>query len=300
MGRFKESKPRAAAIGTFDGVHKGHCCVLGLLKEHAQKKGLEPLAITFRNHPLEFISPDKAPLQLTHVSKKEKLIIENGVVPLVLDFDEEVRSSSAARWMEKLHHELGVRVLVVGYDNTFGCDGVNMSLEDYRVLGREIGIDVVMAGEVKGVSSSAIRHCIVSGEVTKAAEMLGRPYSISGNVVSGNRIGRSIGFPTANLEPPKRMAIPANGVYAVTVEIPGDGKVYPAMVNIGTRPTLKKGEDKVIECHVINWDGDLYGKNITVNFIERIRDEKKFDSLEELKRQLSSDMETVSEILKTK
>lgn len=284
-----DRRGRIAAVGTFDGVHLGHRSVLGMLTAKAHENNLEPIAVTFRRHPLELISPQRAPLSLTPLWKKLKLLEEAGVKPLVLDFDEQLRATTAEAWMKRLHDEFGVNALVVGFDNTFGSDGVNLSIDDYRRIGKEIGIEVFTGEEIPGVSSSAIRKAVKEGEVEKARDMLGRPYSITAKVVEGNKLGHTLGFPTANLDIPEGIAVPRSGVYAAIVKTLSDGRKYPAMVNIGVRPTVMRGSRPVIESHIFDWDGDLYGKDITVRFIKRLRDEEKFDSIDALKRQLSAD-----------
>lgn len=288
---------RIAAIGTFDGVHRGHRSVLKILTDYAAHRGLEPVVITFSRHPLAHIDPSREPSELTPLWKKRNLLKETGVKPLVLEFDEPLRATTAREWMKKLRDEFDVEALVVGYDNTFGCDGLNLSLEDYCRLGEETGILVIPAEEIKGVSSSAIRKAVKSGEIEKAAEMLGRPYSITSRVVGGNRLGRTMGFPTANLELTGKEAIPRPGVYAGIVKTLDDGRKYPAMINVGTRPTLMRGDDLVIEAHLIDWKGDLYGKEITVRFLKKLRDEKKFDSIDTLRQQLEKDRDMVKEII---
>ena len=281
-------KRRGAAIGTFDGVHRGHKSVLKTLTDLCSLKGLEPVAITFDRHPLAHIDPSRMPPSLTLLPKKKELLNRNGVMPVVYQFNEDLRCLTAEQWMLKIRDELGVDLLVIGYDNTFGCDGINLSLNDYRNLGKKLGIEVVEAPELKGISSSAIRKAIRAGHVDKAAEMADRLPSVSGIVVPGNKLGRSLGFPTANLQAEEGIAIPGNGVYAAQAVLPA-GERFPAMVNIGTRPTVRRGMDTVIEAHIIGWQGDLYGKKIKLRFIARLRDEIKFDSIEDLKRQLEED-----------
>lgn len=283
---------RGAAIGTFDGVHRGHRTVLDLLTEQCKERNYEPIVITFDRHPLALISPDKEPVSLTTPAQRGKLLRESGVVPLVLEFNETLRNTTAKDWIRHIHEEFGVRMLVIGYDNTFGCDGVNLSVADFRKIANEVGIDIVVAQELKEISSSAIRKAVLKGDVESAKIMLGRSYSITGRIVDGNKLGRLIGFPTANVEPDKRVAIPGEGVYAAEAVLPDGGKNI-AMVNIGKRPTVKRGNDRVIEAHLIDWEGDLYGKEITLRFLKRIRDEKEFISIDELRKQLMTDKETV-------
>ncbi|MCH5240084.1 MAG: riboflavin biosynthesis protein RibF [Muribaculaceae bacterium] len=297
----KDQIPRGAsiaAIGTFDGVHRGHHAVLDLLSSLSKEKGLTPLAFTFRNHPLQLIDARRVPASLTPLWKKKKLIEERGVKPVVLDFDDELRSTTAKEWMIRMRDSYGVVALIVGYDNTFGSDGVNHSLEDFIAIGEKLGIEVFPVEVVTGVSSSAIRKAVKGGDMEKAGMMLGRPYSITAKVVKGNSLGHTIGFPTANIETPDGQAEPLPGVYAAIVKTLHDGKKHPAMVNVGTRPTVMRGDNLVIEAHIINWQGDLYGKDITVRFIKRLRDEKKFDSIEALKAQLTEDREFAMDALK--
>lgn len=291
-------KERIAAIGTFDGVHRGHRSVLKVLIDYARLHNMEPVALSFRAHPLALIDPSRCPKDLTPLWKKKNLLKEAGATPMIIDFDEDVRATTAAQWMKRLHDEFGVKALVIGYDNTFGCDGVTLSLEDYKKIGAKENIEVLTAEEIPGVSSSKIRKTVLAGDVEKAGEMLGRPYSITSKVVEGNRLGRSLGFPTANISVPENQAIPKPGVYAAIVKTLNDGVKHPAMVNVGTRPTLMRGDDLVVEAHLIDWEGDLYGKEITVRFIKRLRDEKKFDSIEDLKVQLAEDRRACMDVLK--
>ena len=284
---------RVAAIGTFDGVHRGHRSVLGALVKYANEHGLQPVAITFDRHPLALINPERTPFELTPQWKKKKLLSEAGAMPMIIEFDEPLRSTTARQWMKRLHDKLGVVALVVGYDNTFGSDGINLSLDDYKKLGEEEGVVVLTAEEIKGVSSSAIRKAVASGDMPKAREMLGRPYSITATVVTGNSLGHTIGFPTAHIDIPNGVAMPKPGVYSAVVKILETGEKFPAMVNIGRRPTVKRGDGMVIEAHIINWSGDLYGKDITVRFLKRLRDEQQFESINALKRQLAQDKEEV-------
>lgn len=278
----------AAAIGTFDGVHLGHVAVLSVLKEESEQRGLKPTAISFDRHPLALIDPDRAPLAITTTEKKENLIAKTGVTPVTVAFDEKLRNMHASEWMQKMHDDMGVRLLVVGYDNTFGCDGVALSISDYRELGQSIGIEVIEAPYISGISSSAIRKAISAGKIEDANRMLGRRFLLPGYVVDGNKLGRTIGFPTANLSPLPGIVVPAPGVYASQVITP-DGTKTNAVVNIGTRPTVRRGNDMTIEAHLIGWHGDLYGLPISIVFHQRLRDEVRFNSIQALKDQIEKD-----------
>lgn len=279
---------RAAAVGTFDGVHRGHMAVLVEVRDQAAQHGLEPVALTFDRHPLSVIAPERTPPALATPGAKSDLLRRAGVTPVVVPFDESLRALTAAEWMRKMHDDYGVTHLVVGYDNTFGSDGVSLSLADYRRLGAEAGITVVGAPYIEGVSSSAIRKALAAGDVEVAAAMLGRPYTLGGHVVTGNRLGRTIGFPTANLKPLPGLAVPADGVYSATALLP-DGTRRKAVVNIGVRPTVRRGEDRTVEAHILDWEGDIYGMQMSLAFAHRLRDEKKFNSIEALRRQIAED-----------
>lgn len=284
-------KPTVAAIGTFDGVHRGHLAVIEKLKEVAREKGLEPIVITFNSHPLSLIAPQRAPLAITSTEKKSEFLRKAGVRPIVLHFNQEMRDTTARDWMRHLHDQYNVEALVVGYDNTFGSDGVTLSISDYRNIGKQTGIDVIEAPFVADISSSAIRKALLNGDIDSASSMLGRNYTLSGTVVAGNRLGRTIGFPTANLLPHPGLTIPANGVYAAMAQLP-DSSSLPAIVNIGTRPTVRRGDRRTIEAHIIGFDGDLYGHPISLTFFKRLRDEMKFNSIEALRNQIEKDRES--------
>ncbi|MDE5674153.1 MAG: riboflavin biosynthesis protein RibF [Muribaculaceae bacterium] len=287
---------RAAVIGTFDGVHLGHAAVLSALLNEAEARNLEPTAITFDRHPLSLIDPAREPEAITTTHRKEELIRKTGANPLVLPFDDKLRATTAAEWMKILKDSYDVELLVVGYDTTFGCDGLSYSISGYKKLGEENGIEVIEAPFVAGISSSAIRKAIREGDVCHASEMLGRHFSLSGITVGGNRLGRTIGFPTANIVPAPGIIIPANGVYAAKATLP-DGSHVGAMVNIGTRPTIMRGNDRTVEAHLIGWEGDLYGKGLTIAFVSRLRDEARFNSIDALRRQLEKDRRETGQIL---
>ncbi len=288
---------KAVTIGTFDGVHRGHRLVLDTLKEEAARRGLQPVAISFDRHPLELVAPERAPGNLMSTSRKAELIREEGVEPLILPFTEQLRNMRAYDWLDHIHRKYGVRLLVAGYDNTFGSDGIDMSIADYKAMGDAIGIEVIAAPEVEGVSSSAVRKAVKAGDIAKAISLLGHRPELEGRVAPGFHVGHDIGFPTANLQVSSRAVVPAPGVYAAKAFIEGYNAGYPAMVNIGFRPTFegtaKESKHQTVEAHIIGMDDELYGKNVRLEFGERLRDEKKFGSVEELKEQLLRDREGV-------
>lgn len=292
-------KKRGAAIGTFDGFHRGHQSVVDTLIHQCEEKGLEPVVVTFDRHPLALIDPEREPDKLSSDHHRTRRIEKQGVRPLVMEFNRELQQTSAEEWLKRLHDEFGVKLLVIGYDNTFGNDGVALSIADYKRMGEMTGVEVIEARELEGISSSAIRKAVKNGEMEEAAEMLGRPYSLEGIVERGNGIGRKLGYPTANLNVGERIAVPASGVYAGRLELP-DHTSFPAMINIGTRPTIGAGDQRVIEIHAVGWSGDLYEKELTVEFLKRLREEKKFDSIEDLQCQLDIDREEVMKICNKK
>lgn len=286
---------KAVTIGTFDGVHRGHRLVLDTLKREAASRGLQPVAITFDRHPLELVAPERAPGNLITTTRKAELIRLEGVEPLILPFTEQLREMRAYEWLDYIHRKYEVALLVAGYDNTFGSDGIDMSIADYKAMGEAIGIKVISAPEEEGVSSSAVRKAVKRGDIVKAKSLLGRLPEIEGRVMPGYHVGHEIGFPTANLQVSQRLLIPATGVYAATAYIEDTTAGIPAMVNIGLRPTFegtgKESKHLTVEAHLIGVDDDLYGKNIRLEFADRIRDEKKFSSVEDLKIQLGKDRE---------
>ena len=277
----------------FDGVHAGHKFLLNFLRTEALRRGLVPAVVTFVRHPFELVAPERAPLMLMDVADKVSALRREGIEDIILlNFDEPLRSMSAAEFMAMLHHHYSVDCLVVGYDHRFGRDR-RESFDDYARIGREIGLDVLKAPEKAGASSSIIRSLLNDGDVGAAAAILGSPYTLSGVVVAGKQLGRTIGFPTANLSlSDNRRLIPARGVYAAEVRIEGKNASMRAMLNIGSRPTVDvSGASLSVEVHVIGYEGNLYGRRMEVAFIRRLRDEKKFPSLEALRRQLEADRE---------
>ena len=286
---------KAVTIGTFDGVHRGHRLVLDTLKREAAARGLQPVAITFDRHPLELVAPNRAPGNLMSTERKAEMIRREGVEPLVLPFTEQLRSMRAYEWLDYIHRKYNVELLVAGYDNTFGSDGIDMSIADYKAMGEAIGIEVIAAPEEEGVSSSAVRKAVKGGDIEKAIGLLGHLPEIEGKVLPGFHVGSKIGFPTANLQVAQRMALPATGVYAAVAYIDNSRIGLPAMVNIGYRPTFEGTEKEsghlTVEAHIIGENEELYNKSLRLEFVGRLRDERKFSSVDELIEQLERDRE---------
>lgn len=278
-----------ATIGFFDGVHRGHQCLIRQVLDEARLRGAPSLLITFDRHPRAVFAPGGVPPLLTTSEEKMELLRATGVDDIhVLPFDRAMATLTAREFMEQvLRDTLGVSTLVIGYDHHFGRPQ-GESFEDYQDYGRELGFDVVLAHELEGehVSSSAIRRALEDGDVRQAAHLLGRPYRWMGHVVHGHAVGRRLGFPTANLVASEsEKMLPARGAYAVLV----DGR--PAMLNIGRRPTLDNGNDTTIEAHLLDFEGDLYGKTLTLSFIARLREERRFTDEVALAAQLKQDRE---------
>ncbi|MDE6740885.1 MAG: riboflavin biosynthesis protein RibF [Muribaculaceae bacterium] len=286
---------KAVTIGTFDGVHRGHRLVLDTLKREASKRDLQPVAISFDRHPLELVAPERAPGNLTTTERKAELIRAEGVEPLILPFTEQLRGMRAYEWLDYIYRKYDVRLLVAGYDNTFGSDGIDMSIADYKAMGDTIGIEVISAPEEAGVSSSAVRKAVKNGDIAKALSLLGHRPELEGRVAPGFHVGHEIGFPTANLQVSPRLVVPANGVYASLAFVNGIREDMPAMVNIGYRPTFegtsKESNQLTVEAHIIGVDDEIYGQRVRLEFLGRLRDERRFETVDELKTQLALDRE---------
>lgn len=294
---------QVATIGFFDGVHRGHCSLLSQVVRQAAQRNSQSTVVTFDIHPRQLVNPDFQPLLLTTLDEKLQLLSRQGIDRVaVLHFDEQMASLSARDFMSVvLSRQLNVDTLVLGYDSRFG-HGRTAGFADYEAYGRSMGIDVLRATPLLSddgtpVSSSLVRNLLLSGNIAQANDALGRRYSLTGNVVEGFHEGRRLGFPTANLALADRQRlVPGRGVYAVWAELTGYSEPMPAMMNIGTRPTYN-GSSQTLEVHIIGYEGDLYGQDVTVTFAERIRSEQPFDSPSALASQLQVDRKACIRIL---
>ena len=288
----------AVTIGFFDGVHRGHRYLLQQLEELAAVKDLTPIAVTFDCHPRTVVQKDFVPSLLT--TQDEKLALLSDVFKgevVVQPFTKEFSTLTAKEFMQSvLRDKLNAKLLLMGYNHHFGHGGGTQ--EQYSAWGQETGIEVFVAEALYGerVSSSRIRNLISRGEIEKANTLLGYPYFLTGKVTEGKQIGRKIGFPTANLAVSKEKLLPANGVYAVLVTTP-DGKKRNGMLCIGHRPTIETNGKISIEVHIFNFNGNLYKTSISIDFIAKLRDEQHFNSLDELKKQLTHDAASVRELI---
>lgn len=287
--------------GTFDGVHLGHQKIIHRIREIARTIEGETVLITFWPHPRLVLYPNEHNLRLLSTfEEKANLLRQFGIDHLVtIPFTQEFSQLSSEEFIQQvLIEKIRTNVLVIGYDHRFGKNREG-SFEYLRENSKYLGFDLeeISRQDVDeiGVSSTKIRKALESGDIKTATSYLGRPYELNGIVVKGQQIGRSIGFPTANIHIPNSYKlIPRDGVYAVEARV--DGLPFKAMLNIGNRPTVD-GTSQTVEAHLFDFQGDLYNKQITIFFREFIREERKFDSLEELKTQLSIDQKVAKSIL---
>ena len=290
--------PCAAAVGSFDGVHRGHRAMLEELRARACEKGLPTMVVTFVTHPRVFFAGDGMPFLLSSNEEKVALLEAAGVdFCVMLDFDARMASMTAERFMEEVLVEaLGVEMLCVGYDHRFGRPQEGVGFEQYVEYGKALGIDVFKAlpfvADGVAVSSSKVRRALEEGDISLANAMLGRNYSFSGSVVHGAAVGRGLGFPTANIQLHDGMKmLPADGVYDVRV-LCRDG-VRKGVMNIGVKPTVGNGLGRTAEVHVLGFSGDMYGWDVVVEPLRRLRGEMKFENMELLRRQIAADVERV-------
>ena len=288
--------PCVATIGCFDGVHRGHRFLVRQVSKAGQERNLHTALITFPVHPRQVMQSDYQPELLSCLPQKEALIQTLDIdYCILLPFTRELSYLSAYEFMKLLYERFSVRVLVIGYDHRFGHNR-SETFKDYCRYGVELGIEVIQARALVedgvSISSSVIRNLLKHGEIAEANHYLSYRYYLDGTVIDGYKMGRKLGFPTANLLPScSNKLIPAEGVYAVYAYI-GD-QCYPGMLNIGHRPTLDNGENRSIEVHIIGFSGDIYHKQIRVEFMQRIRGEQKFENIDALISQLNQDKETV-------
>ena len=305
---YKEKgfKNPVVTMGVFDGVHRGHRTLLHRVAEEAARRGSDAVAVTFDPHPRIVLTGDPSNLRfLTDIGERIDLLRTTGIDHLVIiPFTHELSRMTACEFVEEvLFRHLGVSHLVTGFNHHFGNrhQGNSSTVSECSArLGFTVSREEPFMIDGEAVSSTGIRRVLERGEVKNAATMLGYEYSVRGRVVSGKRIGRNIGFPTANISPQFRYKlIPASGVYAVEVMVEDGPQWHIAMLNIGQRPTMKESDGQsTIEAHIIDFGSDLYGKNVTVRFRERLRDEMKFENVDALVAQLQRDREITIALLK--
>ena len=290
-----------ATIGMFDGVHRGHATLVDFLNSQAAAIGKQSLVITFLRHPRQVLHPEESfRLIMTLDDRLTQIEALHPDLLLPLDFTPELAALDSAQFIELLRDRYGVDVLVTGYNHRFGHN-MRETFEDYYRHGERLGVKVVKAPEYLGkyapVSSTIIRGLIAAGKVDDALRCMGRPYSFSGKVIHGFHNGRGLGFPTANVgEIDPNLRLPHNGAYAVLAHVAGH--TLQGMTNIGVRPTLDNGSQLSIEVNLFDFDDDIYGEEITLEFISFLRLEFKMCSVEELKHQLTRDRDNAKRLLK--
>lgn len=294
-------RPSVATIGFFDGVHRGHRYLIEQVREVAAARGIASSVITFPIHPRKVMQNDYHPALLTTCDEKVALLAETGIdYCMMLDFTPELARLSAKQFMEVLKEQYQIQALMVGYDHRFGHNR-SEGFEDYVRYGQELGMEVLLAhaysyNEDSTVSSSAIRQFLQQGKVSEAADYLSYRFFLEGTVVGGYRVGRKIGFPTANLhvnDPDK--IIPADGVYAVYVYL--DGVRYGGMLSIGYRPTIGNGTDRSVEVNIFHFNSDIYNQPMRITFVRYMRPELKFDTIEELIARIHQDEVDIKAVL---
>jgi len=302
LNEFKPLKQAISTVGTFDGVHIGHQKILKRISELARKEGGETVLLTFHPHPRLVLFPDDNDLKLiTTLEERIERLSKTGLDHLIIHpFTTEFSRTTAIEYVRDiLVEQIGVKKLVIGYDHHFGRNREG-SLENLKELAPTFGFNVeeIPAQEIKdvNVSSTKIRNALNEGNVKKANSFLGYHFQLSGTVVKGSEIGSSLGFPTANIkvDNPNKI-VPAPGVYATQALI--NGQECESMTNLGFRPTVHENSQLTVEAHLFNFDKDIYGENITLRFVDRIREEVKFDNRESLKTQIAKDARTVQKVL---
>lgn len=289
---------RVLAIGNFDGVHLGHRALLERLTATARRHGLPPAVMTFEPHPRELFAPEQAPARLTSLREKLALLEACGVEEVfLLHFSRKLAGLTAEEFIDRVLVEgLAVRHLMIGDDFRFG-KGRAGDFGMLQAAGQRHGftVEAMHTIEIDGerVSSSAVREALAAGDLEHAARLLGRPYNIAGRVVHGGKLGRALGFPTANIQL-KRKRVALAGVFAVTVS--GlDKRHLPGAASLGVRPTLGHGLKPQLEVHLFDFDREIYGAHVTVHFLHKLRDEAKYDSLDALKAQIARDVEATQD-----
>jgi len=298
LSRFSPERDTLLTVGVFDGVHLGHKRLISRLLEEAGQRNLLSGVVTFRQHPEELLSPRTQLPFLTDIEERIGLLKNEGVDMIIpLSFTTELAQLSARQFVGLLQKYLRMRGLVIGSDFALG-KGREGDTDTLEKLGQDMNFSVtvvppfVINGEV--VSSTAIRKAMAAGDMKKVNKLTGRPFSLQGKVITGAGRGVGLGFPTANLDISSKQARPPDGVYASWAHI--DGKIYQSMVNIGQCPTFGGGEGTV-EAYLVDYRGDLYGRELKIDIVARLRDEKKFDTVEELKEQVAEDVRQGKKIL---
>lgn len=287
---------KVATIGFFDGVHRGHQHLLRQVLEVAHQRHIASLVVTFFQQPRHVVTHETDRFfLLTTTNEKLHLLQQAGIDHCeVMEFTPELALMTAHDFMQLLHDKYGVSALVIGYDHRFGHNR-SEGFDDYVRYGKQLGIEVLQATQFPAVSSTKIRELLLEGDLEAANQILGYRYMLEGQVVNGFHIGHTMGFPTANLQVAPEKLIPADGVYAVMVEL--DGEQHQGMLNIGTRPTLANSDERSIEVHIFDFHDNIYDKELRLSLVKRTRGEVRFASKEQLILQLQQDAAEIKTIL---
>ena len=290
--------PTVATIGTFDGVHLGHQALLDRARTEARKRGAKSVALVFKEQPRAFIKPTNQVTYLSDIESRRSIIESKGIDHVIeLEFGTAIQKLSSDEFVSALKERIGLVSLVLGPGAMIGADRAGVEQLSSGSVHTDIDFlgvpSIVVDGEA--VSSSVIRIAVVSGNCELASRMLGRNYSINGVVAHGEKRGREIGFPTANIETQFPVTVPENGIYATLVEV--DGVIHQAAISIGVRPTFEEDGGRTIEAYLLDFDGDLYTKRLRLEFVKQLRSEVAFESVEQLVEQMNKDVEQTREVL---
>jgi len=291
LAELSPEKDMLLTIGVFDGVHLGHKYLISQLMEHTKQQDLLSGVVTFRHHPREALSSQTKLPYLTSLTEKVNLLKNEGVdAVIILSFTHELAQLSARQFVGLLKKHLRMRGLIIGPDFALGRNREGSS-DTLHTLGQDMNFSVAVIPPVRAngkvVSSTAIRNALTEGDVKRVTNLIGRSFSFCGGVTAGVGRGLELGFPTANLEVDPKQAIPAEGVYATWAYI--DGKAYQSMTNIGRRPTFS-GDERTVETYILDYHGNLYESELKIDIVERLRSEKRFDTVEGLKKQIAEDV----------
>lgn len=303
LDTYSPDRPVALAIGNFDGLHRGHQAVLAHMKSIAGQEGLVPAVLTFEPHPRQFFAPKAPPFRLQTLRDKLAGLQQAGVERVfALKFDAAFAGQSAETFLhETLYKRIMARAVITGENFSYG-KGRAGNIVQLRNWGSQSGVrteqlrPVIVEGDV--CSSTAIRAALEAGDVGHAAALLGRPYHLSGRVIHGQKKGREFGYPTANIQPLRMLKVPLYGIYAVTAEVEGLGR-YGGVASLGVRPTINPLPRPLLEVHLFDFAGDLYGKRMDVQLHRHLRDEKHFDTLTALTHQMGEDARAARAFLET-
>lgn len=294
------SVPKAIiTLGTYDGVHLGHQTIINQLNQRAKEVGGESVLLTFEPHPRVVLNKGVDSLQLlTTLDEKIDLMEDYGLQNLILHpFTKEFSELTADEFVQKLMDEIGIHSFIIGYDHHFGKNRQG-NFEYLCQLGEKLNFEVIQIQEVQThglhISSTQARNALLEGDLVKANKILNRNYSLSGEVIHGDKIGRTLGFPTANLKVEQFKLIPGNGVYVVKVY--HNQQLYKGLLSIGTRPTVTDSLEKRVEVNILDFDQEIYGEKLKLEFVQKIRDDEKFDSLDELVTQMEADKDFAKKI----